>query len=223
MRNVIRSIKTAAFITILFGLYPLLNTASAATVSALTITGGSLEILNTTGTTALLTYALTPGIPGRLITGSYQGHGQIISPVVILDANNVPVQELRPLTASSGGIYSGPYAAPTGYTTSDATGDVLVMDLRAWFVESATFGAGGSVSEINQSPTTSGYAFGTLLGNSFTMTWSANPYLTVGSVSGPTRWTLTGTVETSTVPLPSALLLLGSGLLGLMGVRRRSF
>lgn len=220
MKNSIKSIKTA-FVALLFCLYPLLNTASAATVSTLTITGGTLEILNTTGTTALLTYALTPGIPGQLITGSYQGTGQIISPVVILDANNVPVQELRPLTASSGGIYSGPYAAPTGYTTSGVTGDVLVMDLHAWFVESATFGVGGNVTDINQSPTTNGYAFGTLLGNAFTMTWSANPHLTVGSVSGPTRWTLTGTVQTSAVPLPPALLLLGSGLLGLLGMTRR--
>jgi len=193
-----------------------LQPALAATVTALDITGGSLQILNTTGSSALLTYALSPGTQGQLVSGTYQGPGQIVANISILDTQGVEVQELRPYTAPSGGLFLGPYVAPSGYTID---GNTLVMDIRAWFVDSATLGLSGSLTTINQGP--KNLVFGTLNGNAFSLTWDAVTHMTVGSISGPTRWTLNGMIETSPIPLPPAAWLFGSGLTGLLGVAAR--
>ena len=191
----------------------------ADTVTALDITDGSLQILNTTGSSALLTYALSPGTQGKLVTGTYQEPGQIVANIPVFDTQGVEVQELRPYTAPSGGLFLGPYAAPSGYTID---GNTLVMDMSAWFADSITLGLGGSLTSINQGP--KNLVFGTLNGNAFSLTWDAVTHVTVGSVSGPTRWTLNGTIETSPVPLPPTVWLFGSGLASLLGgaARRRN-
>lgn len=190
------------------------GSAAAATLSSLTITGGMLEVLNLDKTTAVLTYGLVPGSSGTLQMGSFQGAGQIVSDITVLESSGSPIQQFRVFTSAGAGLFPGPYAAPQGATA----GNTLSVDLGSWFIDDVTLGANPSITAINQGA----FATGTLVGNQFSLSWDPAPNVTIGDISGPTRWSLTGTAQLAPVPVPAAFWLFGSGAALLLTRVRRS-
>ena len=102
---------------------------------------------------------------------------------------------------------NGPFPGVTG----DLTGTTLTLDMRSWTAwwNGTDFNQGAN----NVTATTDG-------SGNFSATWTA---LVVG---GPFNgqignWTLNGTAAAAVIPVPAAAWLMGSGLLGLVGVARR--
>lgn len=110
-------------------------------------------------------------------------------------------------------IQVGVYPAPSG----DITGGTMTLDLSAWT-------AGWNGNEFNQGGSTSGtMTISNLVDNGngtfdFLAEWSS--LIVGGPFNGNTGyWDVQGTA--TVVPVPAAVWLMGSGLLGLVGVARR--
>lgn len=113
--------------------------------------------------------------------------------------------------ASCNGECAGGGPAPSG-TVDDVAGTITV-DMSSWF-------AFWNGNDFNQG----GTATGTYDANTgaFTIGWSS--LIVGGSFDGNTGyWELSGVANTSTseVPVPAAVWLFGSGLIGLAGIARR--
>ena len=107
----------------------------------------------------------------------------------------------------------------TGFHVDDS--DLSMVDMTnlaiTWsFAPGAIFPIG---NENDGGVDTTGLAMqtisGTIGGGAFDLT------VTGGSGIGPSTWTMAGTYETTAVPVPAAAWLLGSALVGLVGVARR--
>ena len=106
---------------------------------------------------------------------------------------------------------TGPDAAPRG----DITGGVLTVDLSAWtaYWNGTAFNQGGSTSGTMVTTYT-----GTAVTGTYTAIWTK--LIDGGPFGGKTgHWSLSGTA--TAVPEPMSMALVGSSLLGLIGLRRR--
>lgn len=182
--------------------------AQADLVTSLTITGGDF-VLYGTGTCATSPYSacITAGSTINTVDGLFEGPSLTTS-----DFLGLPMVTFTSAsqTSSTPSVTGNPIQGVTA-------GPVIALDLGSFYM--TWFGA-----TYLQAPDTNGIAFGTWTPTSattgnFDISW--NTFLVGGVFNAPSFWHLTGTATTTPVPVPAAAWLLGSGLLGLIGVARR--
>ena len=119
---------------------------------------------------------------------------------------------------------TGMHGTNSASTVLSAVGDTATLDFSGWTVDwnggEISMGAGGSggVATVNCAA-----ASGCVAGSAFTMVYDATVPATDPGFGGVAyQLTLVGTIGTqSAIPVPAAVWLFGSGLLGLVGVARR--
>jgi len=179
--------------------------AHAATITQLDITGGSVN-LNFGSLGSIIGNYNTNG---QLIMNQFQPLPNIFNPVTISHLT------LSIFTSKGGGLK---LPVPTGETS----GATLTANLQSLFAGFTSTGW----SWVNTDPKMAslnigGNAAGSFnaLTNAFDISWTRSfsgvPYLTSGT------FTLQGTAQVAVVPLPGALFLFGSGVLGLAGAMRK--
>ena len=186
--------------------------AQAATVTSLTIDGGLFSMgdpsfagasVIVTGDTAPLITGTYQGIPDTGATADFAGdlaHFDFgyFGPVDAYTRGDVEYD------VNLGGLQFP--AAPTG----DASGSTINMDMSAWT-------AYWNGTEFNQGNNAATGTYDAVTG-AYELTWGS--YISGGAFDGQTGyWKINGTA--SVVPVPAAVWLFGSGLLGLVGVARR--
>ncbi len=177
--------------------------ANAVAIDSLEITGGSFSMAGAGGT-------INPADFANMTIGGYDGS----APAAI--GSEASYTSTSIATFAFGGF--GPVAIYTAETdglnsgfapvTGDLTGSDLSLDLSSWtaYWNGTSFNQGGM---INTTVDGSG---------NFTATWLAP--VVGGAFNGQNgSWEITGTV--SAVPVPAAVWLFGSGLVGLAGIARR--
>lgn len=178
--------------------------SQAVPITTLEITGGHFSMAGVGGDILPAAYAnLTiggyDGIPWLTCGCTYE----INYPVSVATIEFGFFGNVAVFTMESDGVNSG-FAPPTG----DLIGSDLWLDLSSWTAKwnGTSFNQGAIISTTVDTA-----------GN-FTANWQAQ--VIGGAYNGQTAdWTVTGIV--STVPVPSAVWLFGSGLLGLAGIARR--
>ena len=186
-------------------LWVLPTPTQAAVVTQLDITGGSVN--------------LNFGSLGSII-GNFNANGQLImnqfQPLPNI-FNPITISHLTfSIFTSNGGALNLP--APTGLTS----GATLTANLQSLFAGVTSTGWGWvNTNPLMASLNIGGNAAGSFneLTNAFDLSWTRSfsgvQYLTSGT------FTLQGTAQVAAVPLPGALFLFGSGLLGLAGAMRK--
>ncbi len=177
--------------------------ANAVAIDSLVITGGSFSMAGASGT-------INPAAFADMTVGGYDGSAPAST------GTEAEYATTSIATFQFGGF--GPVAVYTSETdgvnsgfapvTGDLTGTDLSLDLSSWtaYWNGNSFNQGGM---INTTVDGSG---------NFTATWLAP--VNGGPFDGQNGdWTVTGTV--SAVPVPAAVWLFGSGLVGLAGIARR--
>jgi len=179
--------------------------AQAAVVTQLDITSGSVN--------------LNFGSLGSII-GNFNANGQLImnqfQPLPNI-FNPITISHLTfSIFTSNGGVLNLP--APTGETS----GAALTANLQSLFAGVTSTGWGWvNTNPLMASLNIGGNAAGSFneLTNAFDISWTRSfsgvPFLTSGT------FTLQGTAQVAAVPLPGALFLFGSGLIGLAGAMRK--
>jgi len=195
--------------------------ASAAPITQLTITGGDFAMAGAGGT-------INPAAFADMTVGGYDGSAPLATGT---EADYAPVSiatfafgffgPVSIYTAETDGLNSG-FAAPTG----DITGNNLTLDLSSWtaYWNGTSFNQGSS-SDLVPNTVCVGPACSTAIATTydsvtgdFTATWDA--VVVGGAFNGQlASWSITGTA--SAVPVPAAVWLFGTGLLGLAGIARR--
>ncbi len=139
------------------------------------------------------TPSIAAGNPGTLIEGSYQSAGTILSNFIFFGN---PVSTYTAAT----GVDGVNHAAPS-------------INLGAMTADMGSFYAFWNGTEFNQGGNATVTALG---GGNYRLAWSS--LIVGGPFNGYTgQWTM----DVAPVPVPAAAWLLGSGLLGLVGVARR--
>ncbi len=151
--------------------------------------------------------------------GSYQGvetydavagTTSVASPIVTWAFGNFGDVNNFTAASSSNPSVGGGGAAPSG-TTDDVAG-TIDLDLSSWFAE-------WNGTSFNQGDANVTGTYNSVTGD-FTAGWSK--LISGGSFDGKTGyWEITGTANVSAVPVPAAVWLFGSGLVGLAGIARR--
>lgn len=212
--------KTAIAVALTAGM--LSGGAQAATIDTL-FAGG--------GTFAMGVFTPTPNpITGSShnIVGAYNAPGWNTSvaqsssqpsAIASFDFNNggTWVNTYTAAAATQAGVAGGG-PVPTGTVGSGATianGDAINVDLSSFF-------ANWNGNDFNQGNAAATGTVSNVAGNNFdfVLDWTS---LIVGPPFGGQTgtWHLTGTGSVAPIPLPAAVWLLGSGLLGMVGVARR--
>ena len=189
---------------------------NAAPITGLTITGGSFSVDG--GTIS----PLMPGSFSNMTIGDYDGsipNSSDLSATSIVTFNFESFGPAAVYTAETDGVTSG-YAPTSG----DVTNGILSLDLSGWTVwwNGNTFNQGsssdlGDICAFNDCTTPiiiDSYQAAT---GDFSAHWDS-------VVSGPKAsqiisWDIAGNV--SAIPVPAAVWLFGSGLLGLIGLARQ--
>jgi hypothetical protein len=186
--------------------------AHAATVTSLTIAGGEFSMGDPSFTGSS---AISAGDQGAMVMGTYQGSNDGAANGINALAKFQfgyfgPVDTYTQgatAYAVDGGAVENP-AAPTG-TTSGAT---INMDMGSW----TAFWNGNEFNQGNHNVSGT-YDSGT---GAYTLEWGS--LISGGPFDGNIGyWRLNGVATVSSVPVPAAAWLMGSGLLGLVGVARR--
>jgi hypothetical protein len=180
----------------------------SAIVTQLDITGGSISL--NFGSLGNLSGSFTAD--GQLIMGQYQPTPNIFDPITLSHLT-------FSIFTSSGGSLNLP--VPTAQTS----GATLTANLQSLFANVTTTGWAGLLT-APVTPTTvslniGGIATGSFNENTnaFAVSWTRAltgiPYLSSSTIS------LQGTAQLATVPVPAAIYLFSSGLIGLAALARR--
>jgi len=203
--------------------------ANSAAITSLEITGGSFGMNGGTPDAFVL------GAFADMTVGGYDGSAPMaadFSPTSIASFAFGTNGNVAIYTAETDGVTAG-FAAPTG----DITGGVATLELPSWtawwngtsFNQGSTSTKGatetcvysvGSFSDVcSTAIVVDSYDAGT---GAFTASWDS---VVVGGAfnSSLGNWQISGVMSTGTsaVPVPAAVWLFGSGLVGLAGVARR--
>ena len=183
--------------------------ANAAPITTLTITGGDFAMAGAGGAINPAAFA-DMSVDGSTFDGSAPtatGSEAFYATTSIATFAFGFFGPVATYTAATDGVSSG-FTPVTG----ELTGSDLTLDLNSWtaYWNGTSFnqGASGVATTVDAS------------GN-FTASWTA--LVVGGAFNGQTgSWSITGTTDAPpAVPVPAAVWLFGSGLLGLVGVARR--
>lgn len=182
--------------------------AAVLPVSEMSITGGTFQM---GGPPA---YNIVPGALQPIVMGTAQG--TLETSVAATSLATFQFGFFGPVGAQTAtqdldGLFPGPYALPSA--SFDDVANQLTVDLGSWFASwnNQTFNQGASGITGACAPTSATTC-------SYSIAWSS--LIKAGPFIGNTGfWTLTG--EATVVPVPAAVWLMGSALLGLAGVARR--
>lgn len=120
--------------------------------------------------------------------------------------------------ASSQATVSGGGPVPSGTVGSGATianGDAITVNLSSFF-------ANWNGNDFNQGNAAAAGTVSNVVGNNFDYVLDWTSLISGGPFNNQIgTWHLTGTGSVAPIPLPAAVWLLGSGLLGMVGVARR--
>jgi hypothetical protein len=189
------------------------TSVQAAIVTQLDITGGSINL--NFGTLGHLAGPVTAN--GQIVMNQFQSPPAVFDPITISHLT-------FSIFTGSGGTLNLP--APTAQTS----GATMTADLQSLFAGVTSTGWSGLLTSPSTPLTASlnigGSATGSFndITNAFDISWTHQfnriPFLTSGtfSLQGTAQ---VGGVQASPVPLPGAVFLFGSGLIGLAGLIRR--
>ena len=191
-------------------------------INSLIITGGTWSLgapgVGICDETSFSSYrCLTPGSAGPLVMGTYQGSSGTGSSLA--DGMYLGNPFYTFTAASATGAANNPTGLPNG--TVDTGAGTMTVDLGGFYMDwngnSALLGTDPDGTNGTSTAATGNY---NPLTGEFDIAW--NSYASSGPFNDQMHyWSLTGTAEVSTVPVPAAIWLFGSGLLGLFGWARR--
>lgn len=212
------------YLTVIF--FTFSGVVNAAAITSLEITGGSFDIGGAGG-------SLNPGAYADMTIGGYDGYIPVIAPVDEFSYTSSSIATFTfhlfgpaaILTSEADGVNSG-FAPVTG----DITDGNLTLDLSSWSIywsgvlmnlgSSSDMAADSVCVDMGGVPNCTTAIMTTYdeMSGAFTASWDA--VVVGGAFDGYlASWSIEGNV--STVPVPAAVWLFGSGLLGLAAVARR--